>query len=348
MIKRTSRYVPILRSHSAERHAVKHLNSAARGAIAPLFELSRSTVRALEKFGSREAAKKIATIAAGSCGRGEMYLEFATLLEREDADEICREVEYRLLALQCNAQFVARVSDFERTGGIASCTEIYTRNGAGFRVTPADYINGDLAGSIAFFKRLGLTPSQVDLIVDCQTVDEGQPMRGTAERLESGYPWRSITYVGGSFPPNLAHLQKNDQYELPRYEWQIFSRESHPQGRVVRYGDYTVQHPHQADPLPRVLPSGSIRYASNTYWVVMRGEKLDNPNGPGYEQYIAQAQLLCERSEFRGANFSAGDAYIAFIASQQERTGNPSTWLQAAINHHLTLAAEQVQIAVAA
>ena len=343
-----SRYVPILRSHRAERQAIRELSAAARSVTAPLFELSPTTVKALEKYGAREAAKKLTTLAAGSCGRGEMYLELGPLLDRADADEICREVEYRLLSLQCNSQIIIRISDFDRRGGIALCTGLFARNGAGFRVTPADYANGDLGRSVAFFKRIGLTPSDVDLIVDCEVVDEGQPMKGTAARLEGGYAWRSITYVGGSFPPNLVNMRRNDQYELPRHEWRTFSGERHPTGRLVRYGDYTVQHPHLPDPLPRFVPSGSIRYASETYWIVMRGEKLDNPEGPGYDQYIAQAQLLRERAEYRGSGFSAGDAYIDFIANQDKRTGNPSTWLQAAINHHVTLAAQQAGIASAA
>jgi hypothetical protein len=274
-----------------------------------------------------------------------MYLELATLLAREDADDICREIEYLLMSAKCDAQLVIRLSDFQRRGGIAVCTEIFRRNGAGFRITPEDYTKGELGASIPFFKHLGLTPSEVDLIVDCEVVDADQPMKGTAALLETKYTWRSVTYVGGSFPPNLTNLTKNDQHELPRHEWRTFSRERQPQDRLVRYGDYTVQHPRQPDPLPRFVPSGSIRYASDTYWVVMRGEKLDNPDGPGHQQYIAQAQLLRERDEYQGADFSAGDAYIDFIANQDERTGNPSKWLQAAINHHVTLAARQNAIA---
>jgi hypothetical protein len=38
-----------------------------------------------------------------------------------------------------------------------------------------------------------------------------------------------------------------------------------------------------------------------------------------------------------------GDDYIWRIGSRQDmRTGNPSTWLRAGINHHLTFAARQI------
>jgi Beta protein len=80
----------------------------------------------------------------------------------------------------------------------------------------------------------------------------------------------------------------------------------------------------------------------------MRGEKLDNPTGSGHEQYIAQAQLLCGRPEYRGRSFSAGDEYIYVIATEMKQTGNPKTWIQAAMNHHMTLAARQISAALAA
>lgn len=126
---------------------------------------------------------------------------------------------------------------------------------------------------------------------------------------------------------------------MDRLEWQCFERES-IRSREVRYGDYTIQHPLQRDVL--FIPSASIRYTSDTYWVVMRGEKPGKPDAPGPEQYIGHAQLLRERKEFRGRDFSAGDAYVDFIASQDSQTGNPAKWVQAGVNHHVTLAARQM------
>lgn len=73
----------------------------------------------------------------------------------------------------------------------------------------------------------------------------------------------------------------------------------------------------------------------------MRGEGVLNIGGPGYAQWPANAQLLAERPEFCGSDFSFGDAYIAKMAKQQEKSGNAYTWLLASINHHLALVAQQ-------
>lgn len=88
--------------------------------------------------------------------------------------------------------------------------------------------------------------------------------------------------------------------------------------------------------------SASIRYTAEEHWVIMRGAGLRNENGPGYAQYSANALLLQMRPEYRGPAFCAGDQYIDDIVNGRKNTGTPTTWLQAGMNHHLTLVASQI------
>jgi Beta protein len=346
-VTRKSLYVPVLRSHRAELNAMRDLQVDVRNVTAPLIEISRATAKKLDGASVKAVAKAVQEL-TGDYGGTELYLDLATLMYREDFRTIGFEIQRRLLALRSEVQLILRLGDLLQPERLQGFSELLRKNGAGFRVTPADYANVALSEMPTNLKRLGLGVSDVDLIVDCQVVEEGQSMKGTAAKLETGYTWRSITYIGGSFPRDLSRLQKNEQHELPRHEWRCFSHERYSHDRMIRYGDYTIQHPFQVDPPPKSLPSGSIRYASDTLWIVMRGEKLDNPTGPGFQQYIAQAQLLCERPEFQGAQFSAGDAYIEAMSRQTDRTGTPESWLQAGINHHLTFAARQIGFALAA
>ena len=113
------------------------------------------------------------------------------------------------------------------------------------------------------------------------------------------------------------------------------------------YGDYVVAHPKFEEPGPGLNPSASIRYAADGHWVIMRGEGIRNDDGPGLSQYPTNATLLCDRPEFRGGDFSSGDRYIEKMAEEIAkngggRTGNLKTWLQAGINHHLTLTVQQI------
>src|SRR5262249_54819685 len=89
--------------------------------------------------------------------------------------------------------------------------------------------------------------------------------------------------------------------------------------------------------------SASIRYTTPAGYVVFRGEGVQNPDGPGYQQYLGEATLLCARDEFLGKEFSWGDAYIYEKGNGAVDPGGPKEWLAAAINHHLTLVAAQVQ-----
>jgi hypothetical protein len=74
----------------------------------------------------------------------------------------------------------------------------------------------------------------------------------------------------------------------------------------------------------------------------MKGEPLRNEDGPKFAQYPASATLLRESEEFYGPEFSYGDMYISRISIDGALTGSPTTWLQAGINHHLTVVSRQI------
>jgi hypothetical protein len=77
--------------------------------------------------------------------------------------------------------------------------------------------------------------------------------------------------------------------------------------------------------------------------VIIRGEGVLNEDGPGYAQWPAWAQLLCERAGFCGPQFSFGDGYIHAMSQQMTKTGTAKDWLAAGFNHHLTFVAQQIQ-----
>jgi hypothetical protein len=340
-------YVPVLRSRAAERDAIRSLDRTVRSMTAPLFEICKTTARSWVSLRPREVARAVFYETFGSGGRGDLYIDLRPLLDRGDASLICIALEDDLLTLNSQARLVFTIAEMSRKEGVASAKNLIERNGAAFRVTRSDLVGIRLNNFRELLRKMELDARSVDLIVDFEFLNGQDAMRSTVERLHSALPWRSVTYLGGSFPPNLTALKKNDQYELPRNEWNIFFEEQHGSIGAVGFGDYTVQNPFQPDPPPHSLPSASIRYTGDDHWVVMRGEKLDNPKGPGYPQYIAQAQLLCERPEYQGRDFSAGDEYIHHIANQVTKTGNPKKWLEAAINHHVTFAARQLRAAAA-
>lgn len=162
--------------------------------------------------------------------------------------------------------------------------------------------------------------------------------------------WRSFTVVAGSFPRNLVGIPVGANL-IDRVEWQRWQSEMEVFGkrrlRVPNFGDYTIQHANFSEPIPGMNVSASIRYTSTSQWLLMRGEGLKNKKSSGYAQYAANAQLLIDRKEFRGPDFSDGDMYIWRAASHKnDGPGNPEAWLRAGINHHMTVGVRQIQQAV--
>jgi len=198
---------------------------------------------------------------------------------------------------------------------------------------------------IGLVKNLWLIPGNVDLVIDFGVNPEGPEgiqkildMIPTAEG-----DWRSVTVLGGSLPKNLSKLRKNEIHLLQRTEWLGWRRYALA-GGTAWFGDYTIQHPIFEDAEGKHFNfSASIRYTSEANTVIVRGEKVQGDDGLGYEQWPANAQILCGLEEhFRGAEFSVGDRFIKEMGEQQAKTGGPKDWLFAGINHHLTLVVYQL------
>ena len=131
---------------------------------------------------------------------------------------------------------------------------------------------------------------------------------------------------------------------LPRSDWITWRDQVRQKdlNRKPTFGDYTIQYAIFREPPRYPNVSASIRYTYDEYWVIMRGEGLHNEDGPGYAQYAANAQLLCERSEFCGAEFSYGDRYIHQLSQETGPIGTPEVLLRAGINHHIAFVVQQL------
>lgn len=188
--------------------------------------------------------------------------------------------------------------------------------------------------------RLERTAKDVHLILDFQAIGEdGINFAPWVTRIPLLDVWPSVTFLSGAFPKDLAHLAKNEQHVLSRGDWEswydLLNR--HPT-RLPSFGDYTIQHGIFEEREGKHFNfSASIRYTSRAGWVVMRGEGVLNDDGPGYAQWPANAQLLCERPEFSEASYCWGDTFMKDMSAQLTRTGSAKEWLAAGINHHITM-----------
>jgi hypothetical protein len=194
--------------------------------------------------------------------------------------------------------------------------------------------------------RLRVNMNEVDLVIDGGVVGSELSLVSLTPQLGELAAWRSWTFIAGSFPKDLQGLDLGSNL-LPRTEWrnwQTWGIEA-AQRRLPRFGDFTIQWASYEEPPEASNPSASIRYTTVEGSLVMRGEALRAPDRTTrYEQYPANAELLCARPEFCDEGYSYGDQYIWAMATRRIRTtGSPMTWLLAGINHHMTLIVRQLQ-----
>jgi hypothetical protein len=194
-------------------------------------------------------------------------------------------------------------------------------------------------------KIVQMTPQKVNLLIDLEQVENySEKFPQILNNLNNYEEWRSIILISGALPKDLTNFHIG-QHSLKRQDWILwkkFVKDINFKNMIPKFGDYTVQYPLYHEAPKNANVSASIRYTCEENWVIMRGEGLRNEGGPGFGQYPANAQLLCERNEFCGRNYSAGDYYIEEKAINPFKTGNPRTWIQAGINHHMTYVVRQL------
>lgn len=352
-------YVPVLRWKRGERGALKWLEPADKAAMTPLLELLPGYMRPRRGKGGGPAGDDLSVVVeqiVDCWGSTPIFIDVAMVRSVPYLGANSHAVEHFFEALAFAGvqaipvtrpaqapSFQSSIREAARTAG----------HGVALRVplvslrTPSG--GRELRELVA---HLGMEPGSLHVIVEYGLVsEEGPSFSYICHRLPDLRGWRTFTVLAGSFPPDLMGFRVGE-HEVQREEWKRWAAEIASSSGLPRrpsFGDYTIQHAIYHEPVKGANPSASIRYTSHTYWVIMRGEGLRNPGGAGHAQYRGNAQLLCERKEFCGAQFSAGDEYIYQIVSHQAGgPGTPETWLRAGINHHLTFAARQIPTVVVA
>lgn len=352
------RYVPVLRWRPAEQQALRDLSDVVRKSVTPILELLPSRTPLYDDLSRREYLNTFVARLSEVWGPQRAFVD-AQLLRphfliagRSPLNELLSRARDNGLDV-VPVLPLARKLDDPHLDVFASGT---TRDaGLCLRLKPIDLVLADQARNRHLneqIKYLGLSPESVDLVVDEEfTTDLAPGYAQICEMIPYLKRWRSFAVISGGFPVDLQEFHRGQIHSLRRRDWQRWRTESSSRRLMRRpsYGDYTVQYaayrPPPLDQVPRT--SVSVRYTADEEWIICRGEALSE-SGPGTEQWIGWAQLLKSRPEYTGEEFSAGDRYISERAGGAASTGNFTTWIAAAINHHITLTAKQIAILRAA
>ena len=338
-------YVPVLRWKSSEREALCNLDINLKKMITPFFEL---VAKDFEKNSSNVVLKKQASQIAKSWGWNDLFfIDFHLLGDN--------------LAAHCLPLFVNHAKNyclrFGLVTGLNRSESYQSATKAGlwkserelcFRISAYDLrragFEKSLIDLLSYYEK---EAADIHLAIDFQAISDPLPaVAAFINAIPYLNDWRSLTIIAGAFPKDLSHLKKNSQYELPRNDWLMWNNYANSTaGRIPSFGDYTIQHGVFEEREGKHFNfSASLRYTANEHWVVMRGEGVLNEDGAGFDQFPAQAQLLSERSEFCGPQFSSGDYYIHTMGQQFSKPGQPKDWLVATFNHHITFVAKQIEV----
>lgn len=345
-------YVPILRWKRGERGALKELADTDKQRVTPLIELPPSLFT-LEYDAGDQDLRGVLIRATGDIrktwGTRPAFCDLGLMPPRAEATggdhpvtlvwEYARRQRLNLIpvtGLRRSQRYQSAVTRVIGQAGSGVCIRLTSEqlDSATFR--------SDLSGLMASCR---VQPGTVDLVIDRRAVNDlSRPIGELLRRLPTVSEWRTLTVAGGSFPRDLSGFAVG-QHRHPRLEWRMWTREvldAEGVERRVTFADYTTQHAVFAEPPRQANFSASIRYTSTDYWVVMRGEGVFNDDSAGFAQWPANASLLCERQEFCGPRFSAGDSYIASHTVLGASTGNAESWLRAGVNHHITFVVRQI------
>ncbi len=353
-------YVPILRWKQAERVALKKLGSEDKAGMTPLVEVPPEALEVGSALGAASVGLglcKVADEVLGSWGDGKLFLDLG-LVERGirasggahpvtalfDAGRSLYPSFIPVTALGRDLAYQ------EAVGSVIALDEL----GMCLRLRGSELRRPGLADEILqLLGRFDLKYENVDLLVDYGVVADSPPnFTEACDLLPALARWRTFTVASGAFPKNLSAIRPPGEHVLTRRDWLAWRDQvtTQPLSRLPSFGDYAIQHPIHDPPIYDDGPpniSASIRYAAEDHWVIMRGEGIRNDDGPGPEQWPANAMLLRERPEFSGSSFSYGDRYIEEMADNMEngglpKNGNSTTWLRAGLNRHLTLTVRQI------
>lgn len=225
------------------------------------------------------------------------------------------------------------------------------KNGACIRLESSDLANPKLEDALdAVLKDIGVNAGDVDLILDFKEILPSQEnmvllaLQQASSALPKIKEWRSITFAASSFPKDLSGIGANEIVRIPRTEWKIWLAMHADKKRfptTFGFGDYAISHPVMNEVDPRIIRmSANIRYTLENEWLILKGKSV---RGTGYGQYSNPlSSNLIKMKEYKGSSYSAGDQYIHDCAKNKATSGNMTTWRFVGVNHHVTLAAEQI------
>lgn len=345
-------YVPILKWKLGEKKALEQLRPDIIALITPLIELQpceglEEVVEIADKFGNElEKVWK---------SKQRFFLD-VTNIEESCESEICYDLTHPLIRFIDKANSKGKLcipivpsrsmNDYAQ---LIKSTKMYFKEGIAIRVRKDSFLDADSAIP-EFLNKINLPENKVSIIIDVQEVS-GDDIPTLVMSIKSILgeievtKYQNIIMVGTGYPTDYpSQFMGAERYKaVQRTElglWRTLrAKSTHAKAENVVFGDYCCSN---SQPLPQdvsqMRPSAIIRYTREEAWHIWKGVSLMRG---GHIQYHELAAELVASGLYQGASYSWGDEQILLVAEHKRNSGNPTTWVQIATNHHITHVAQQ-------
>jgi len=341
-------YVPVLKVKRGERKALQRISSTYHSRITPLLEIVRRT-------SGKTLHKHLDTAFADLADTVRPYprclLDSRELVAdgQAGADEVFRRASAEGIVF-------TPVTGLSRTVDLIP-TLANRANGLALRLTRNEFEQGSLNRRINdFLSTHGLTPDEIDLIIDLGGVESliAEGIEALTDAFMAEVPdhqsWRTFTISACSFPLSMGVVQRNSEAFVERSDWvawknNLYQRRNSLQ-RLPTFSDCAIQRPEGVedfDPV-KMQVSASIRYTLEEEWLLMKGQstRLKRPG----EQFPALARKLVHgslRARFYGVTHCDGCRLMKAAADGEPGFGSAEAWRQLGTIHHVSVVTKALQ-----
>lgn len=190
--------------------------------------------------------------------------------------------------------------------------------------------------------RVGAEPNKILLLIDggpiavTEIEELTHLLASQISRLVAPGNWLKVFWSSTAYPdkPKLGAGQVG---AYPRLDWKLYeSIINHSSEFPVKlgYSDYMLEYPSNYRPV-NVRPTAKLSYSTKDLYLISKGKSTKV--GDGYKNIFPVAANLFARTDFLGASFCSGDAYIQRLATATGKTGGASQWRWCSADHHLAL-----------
>jgi hypothetical protein len=328
------RYVPLLRTKTGEANALHHLSPQAKGRLLPVMQIVASPPANFAlRMSQAWPGLPIAVDGHYNLGVTGSVVGFSHLVR-----DLGRHQLQVMPAIECDTAGPYLAAVQAAAGRYAPGLVVLASLRQLRNVQPWVQAQGWRRRDVDLVIKLGhLGQLDVDVI-------EAGVTAALRQHIGAASPWRSVTLASAAAPKDTSGLPLG-RTNFPRLDWQLWNQVHGNVPFQLDYGDYATAHPDLTDPPGAAMATAtiSVRYTVDDDWIVLKGRPIGGARGqPMGHQYRNHAITLTRDPQFDHVAGCHGDQRIQQIAAGTSGPGNRTTWVEVAVNRHLSLVADRL------